>query len=181
MSFRSDCKHFNASVEKSGGEMVVYRENTSSGWMIGPLRWRLFLLRTLHRSVFYCPTFETSAGTMFNSTARLWGAEVNRPVGRYWSLTNNGRWWVKVKLLTFSCGTVSFSSLTLCPFTPGQVSVAKILFGVFALAVVVVLIVVPTVVLLKGESNSWFHSTRAAERSVMTQEVPAPLQRSFVC
>lgn len=40
-----------------------------------------------------------------------------------------------------------------CHSHPGQVAVAKVLLGVFGVAVVVVVIAVPTVIFLRGESD----------------------------
>lgn len=39
-----------------------------------------------------------------------------------------------------------------CPFNSAQVSIGKVLLGVFGVAVVVILIAVPTAIYLKGES-----------------------------
>lgn len=57
---------------------------------------------------------------------------------------------------------------SVCSLSPEQVSVAKVLLGVFGVAVVVILIAVPTAVYLNGESDVGMHYAGAITRDPLT-------------
>lgn len=133
--------------------------------------------RTLLRRTFIDTTFETSApdnnrpaksaasttlaqkapGGWIQVAARLnnFGYALRLRAGKQWFVAHFFR------ALTPACvGSAGFFEL-LPSSHPGQVSVAKVLLGVFGVAVVVVVIAVPTAIFLNGESHipfTYWHS-----------------------
>lgn len=115
----------------------------------------------------YWPTFETSAqiiqtrkAAVSTTLAESVPAAGNKLL-RFWSEelwlrtpdTHRKQWFVAARSRSHAGLRWSAGSWTFAPSHPGQVSVAKVLLGVFGVAVVVVLIAVPTAIFLNGESE----------------------------